>query len=549
MRKGAQARMKLTFLGATHEVTGSCTLIEVGGVYGLVDCGMEQGADVFVNQDIPVEAGKLDFVLLTHAHIDHSGNLPLLYKRGYSGPIYATGATCHLCEIMLRDCAHIQESDAEWKSRKSKRAGGPPVEPVYSMEDAEAAIGHLRPCEYGEQVHIAENVFIRFTDAGHLMGSGSIEIWLTEQDVTRKLVFSGDIGNVNQPIINDPKYLADADADYVITESTYGDRYHQKMDQNNVQFLADCIQRTLDRGGNLVIPSFAVGRTQEMLYFIRQIKLEGMVTGHGDFPVYVDSPLANEATGIFLQCDRVYFDPETQALLDEGVNPLVFPGLNVSVSSEESKQINFDKEPKVIISASGMCEAGRIRHHLKHNLWRSECTVLFVGYQAAGTTGRAILDGAKKISLFGEEVAVNAEICFFPGKSGHADKDGLIKWITAFKKKPRLVFVNHGEDAVCQSYAACLHDEYGFETAAPYSGTVFDLAAGQFTEVTEGVPVVKKTSKQARNDNVFDGLLAACARLAELARACREIPNKEIAKFTGQINSLADKWAGWSQKK
>ncbi len=539
--------MKLTFLGATHEVTGSCTLIEIGGVYGLVDCGMEQGADVYVNQPLPVSPGQLDFVLLTHAHIDHSGDLPLLFKNGYSGPIYATGATSHLCEIMLRDCAHIQESDAEWKSRKSQRAGGPAVEPVYTMDDAEAAIAHLRPCDYGQQIHIAENVIIRFTDAGHLMGSGSIEVWLTEAGQTRKVVFSGDIGNLDQPIINDPQYLTEAD--YVITESTYGDRLHEKTTTNNVRFLADVIQRTLDRGGNLVIPSFAVGRTQEMLYFIREIKLQELVTGHGDFPVYVDSPLANEATAIFLQCDREYFDPETQALLDQGVNPLVFPGLNVAVSSEESKAINFDKEPKVIISASGMCEAGRIRHHLKHNLWRRESTVLFVGYQAAGTTGRAILEGAKKISLFGEEVAVNAEICFFPGKSGHADRDGLVKWMTSFDPKPKMVFVNHGEDAVCQSYADLLRDQYGFTTFAPFSGTVYDLLAGEFLQTPAGVPVEKRTAKQARNQTVFDSLLAACQRLTDLARSCKEIPNKEISRFTGQINSLADKWSGWGRKK
>ena len=539
--------MKLTFLGATHEVTGSCTLIEVGGIYGLVDYGMEQGQNVFENQDIPVPVNKLDFVLLTHAHIDHSGNLPLLCKRGYSGPIYATRATSHLCEIMLRDCAHIQESDAEWKSRKSKRSGGPAVEPVYTMDDAEAAIRRLRPCEYGEPVHIAENVVIRFVDAGHLMGSASIEVWLTEGDVTKKVVFSGDIGNLDQPIINDPQYLESAD--YVITESTYGDRYHKKADVNNVQFLAGVIQRTLDRGGNLVIPSFAVGRTQELLYFIRQVKLEGLVTGHGEWPVYMDSPLANEATGIFLQCDREYFDPEAQALLDQGINPLVFPGLKIAVSSEESKQINFDKTPKVIISASGMCDAGRVRHHLKHNLWRKECTVLFVGYQAAGTTGRAIQEGKDHISLFGEDVAVNAEICVFTGKSGHADKDGLIRWITAFKEKPAMVFVNHGEDGSCESYAKCLREEYGFNTYAPYSGAVYDLAAGQLLEDPKGVPVEKKTSKQARNEGVFDALLAACRRLTEMARSCREIPNKELVKFTGQINSLADKWSGWGRRK
>ena len=395
-------------------------------------------------------------------------------------------------------------------------------------------------------MHISENVVIRFVDAGHLMGSASIEVWLTEGGRTEKVVFSGDIGNLDQPIINDPQYITEAD--YVVTESTYGDRLHQKADVNNVQFLADVIQRTLDRGGNLVIPSFAVGRTQELLYFIREIKLQGLVTGHGDFPVYVDSPLANEATGIFLQCDRVYFDPETQALLDAGVNPLVFPGLNVSVSSEESKQINFDKTPKVIISASGMCEAGRIRHHLKHNLWRHECTVLFVGYQAAGTTGRALLDGARKISLFGEEVAVEAEICFFPGKSGHADKNGLIRWISAFERKPKMVFVNHGEDETCASYAACLHDEHGLNTMAPYSGTVFDLAACRAVEAPEGIPVVKKTSKQARNDGVFGSLMTACQRLTDMARACREIPNKELSRFAGQVNSLADKLASWTKK-
>lgn len=538
--------MELTFLGAAHEVTGSCTLIEVGGHYGIVDCGMEQGEDIFVNQELPVEANRVEFVLLTHAHIDHSGNLPLLYKKGYSGPIYATSATCHLCEIMLRDCAHIQESDAEWKSRKSLRSGGPAVEPVYTMADAEGAISKLRPCSYGQKLQVAENVVVRFVDAGHLMGSASIEIWLTEGGVTKKVVFSGDIGNFDQPLINDPQYIKEAD--YAVTESTYGDRYHEKSQYNNAQFLANCIQRTLDRGGNVVIPSFAVGRTQEILYLIRQIKVENMVTGHGDFPVYVDSPLANEATGIYLQSDREFFDPEAIALLDKGINPLMSPGVKLSVSSEESRQINLSNEPKVIISASGMCEAGRIRHHLKHNLWRKECMILFVGYQAVGTTGRAIRDGAKTVKLFGEDIAVKAEISYLPGKSGHADKDGLIKWISAFDPKPAMVFVNHGEDKVCESYARCLEEEYGFKTYAPYSGTVFDLMSGKFVDMPAGIPVVKKSPKQQRNMAVFDGLIAACERLLSIARACRDIPNKEISRFAGQINSLADKWSSWTKK-
>ena len=538
--------MKLTFLGATHEVTGSCTLIEVGGSYGIVDCGMEQGQDIFVNQDIPVDASKIDFVLLTHAHIDHSGNLPLLCKKGYKGPIYATRATAQLCEIMLRDCAHIQESDAQWKSRKSERAGNGPVDPIYTMADAEAAIKCLRPCPYREKIQVNEHTVVSFVDAGHLMGSASIEVYLTENGVTKKMVFSGDIGNLDQPIINDPNYIKQAD--FVMTESTYGDRYHEKADVDSVHYLASCIQRTLDRGGNVVIPSFAVGRTQEMLYFIREIKLNGLVKGHDGFPVYVDSPLANEATGIFLQCDRENFDPETKALLDKGINPLVFDGLHLAVSSEESQAINMNKEPKVIISASGMCEAGRIRHHLKHNLWRPECMVLFVGYQAVGTTGRAIRDGIKQVKLFGEDIAVRAEIAYLPGKSGHADKAGLIKWITSFDPKPQMVFVNHGDDECCKSYSQCLHDEYGFNTFAPYSGTTFDMLTGEFTEITEGIPVVKKSPKQTRNDSVIGTLIAACQRLMDIARACRGIPNKEISRFAGQVNSLADKWSSWAKK-
>lgn len=542
--------MKLMFLGATHEVTGSCTLIEISGKYGLVDCGMEQGEDIFVNQAIPVNAAEIDFVLLTHAHIDHSGNIPLLFKNGYDGPVYATDATCHLCEIMLRDCAHIQESDAEWKSRKAKRAGRAAVEPVYTMDDAEAAIAHLRPCSYEEDIQVDDGVTVRFTDVGHLLGSASIQVFLTENGVTKKVVFSGDIGNLDQPLINDPQYITEAD--YVVTESTYGDRLHEKAEGGSIEYLAGILQRTLDRGGNVVIPSFAVGRTQEILYFIREIKERGLVTGHGDFPVYVDSPLANEATGIFLQCDRSYFDPDTHALLDKGVNPLMSPGVTLSVSSEESKQINFDKTPKVILSASGMCEAGRIRHHLKHNLWRPECTILFVGYQAIGTTGRVIRDGAKSVKLFGEEITVNAEIAYLPGKSGHADKNGLIAWITHFTPKPAMVFVNHGDDEVMKSYANCLHDEYGFEVSAPYSGAVYDLLAADYVEAPEGVPAAKEKKKgpaaQSRASDAYNALEAAAEKLLSVVRGCRGIPNKELSKFAGQISSLADKWRSWATK-
>lgn len=532
--------MKIMFLGAAHEVTGSSTFIEFGGAYGLVDYGMEQGKDLFENRELPVSPSQLDFVLLTHAHIDHSGRLPVLTKNGYKGPIYATEPTCSLCSIMLKDSAHIQESEAEWQSRKAERAGRPPVEPMYTLADAEAAIKRLRPCPYDEIIQISENMAIRFTDIGHLLGSACIEVWFTENGVTKKIVFSGDIGNKNQPIIRDPHLVEEAD--FVVTECTYGDRYHAQ-DEPYIDYLAECIQRTLDRGGNVVIPAFAVGRTQEMLYFIREIKEKGLVKGHPGFPVYVDSPLALEATGIFLQTDTRYFDDDTRALLERGVNPLVFDGLRMAVSSEESKAINFNNEPKVIISASGMCDAGRIRHHLKHNLWRPESLILFVGFQAVGTLGRAIRDGAEKVKLFGEEITIKAELDGLPGKSGHADKGGLLEWIGGFKKKrPEMVFVVHGEPQVCEEFVQTLDSELGLKAFAPYSGTVFDLSAGRFVDVAEAVPVVKESPARERANAAFRRLTAAGERLLRLIGGSSGLSNKDLARFTDQIDALAAKW-------
>ena len=413
--------MKLMFLGADHEVTGSCHYIEACGKSILLDCGMEQGRDTYENQEIPVAAGRIDYVFLSHAHIDHSGLLPLLHKNGFQGQIYATEATTDLCRIMLLDSAHIQEFEAQWRNRKNKRAGKAPFEPLYTTEDAMAVMEHFVPCDYMKEIEVCEGVKIRFTDVGHLLGSSSIEIWLTENGVSKKIVFSGDIGNINQPIIHDPRYTTEAD--FVIMESTYGDRYHTAP-PDYVAELAGQIQQTFDRGGNLVIPSFAVGRTQEMLYFIRQIKAENLVHGHGNFKVFVDSPLANEATNIFGMHKYDCFDEEAMELINKGINPISFPGLKISVTSEDSRAINFDEDYKVIISASGMCDAGRIKHHLKHNLWREDSTILFVGYQAEGTAGRALIEGATEIKLFGEPVHVAAKICRMPGISGHADVNG-----------------------------------------------------------------------------------------------------------------------------
>lgn len=541
--------MKLTFLGATHEVTGSMTLIEVGDKKGIVDCGMEQGKDLFYNQELPVAAGTLDFVLLTHAHIDHSGNLPLLYKNGFRGSVYATSATCSLCNIMLKDCAHIQMQEAEWKSRKAERSGGAPVEPLYDMDDVAGLLQRLVPCGYGEQIQINDCVSVRFTDVGHLLGSSCIEVWLTEGEQQRKITFSGDIGNKKQPILKDPNVIRDTE--YLVIESTYGDRNHEKVRVDYVTSLADIISRTLDRGGNVVIPAFAVGRTQELLYFIREIKERGLVKGHGDFPVYIDSPLAIEATSVFLQCDMEFLDEDMIKLIRSGINPIMFPGLQVAVSQDDSKAINEDKTPKVIISASGMCDAGRVRHHLKHNLWRPESTVLFVGYQAVGTLGRILHDGIDKVKLFNEEIEVNAEITALPGVSGHADKDGLIQWLTAIPQKPEMVFVNHGDPEACEAFRDCIINEHGYKAYAPYSGTSFDLIKGEFVEITQGKPIEKPAQapgKERGESAVFKYLVAAGERLMRAIRALSGSPNRELKDFTRQVEKLAEQMEKYKRK-
>ena len=532
--------MKLTFIGAAHEVTGSCYYLEAAGKKFLVDCGMEQGKNIYENKEIPVPANELDFVLLTHAHIDHSGNLPLIYARGFRGPVYATEATAALCDIMLRDSAHIQEFEAEWRNRKGKRSGRTEYVPAFTMEDAIGLISHLSAVSYEQDLQICEGITARFIDAGHLLGSSSIELFLTEGNVRRKLIFSGDIGNLNQPLIKDPTYPEEAD--YVVMESTYGDRKHE-IPPDYVAALAEVIQRTFDRGGNVVIPSFAVGRTQEILYFIRQIKEDRLVQGHGNFRVFVDSPLANEATTIFHKHYLNCYDEEARALIDQGINPIAFPGLKTSITTDDSVAINEDEEPKVIISASGMCDAGRVKHHLKHNLWRQESTILFVGFQSVGTPGRALVDGCDTLKLFGEEIAVKAEICRLPGISGHADCDGLMKWASSFRQKPQRVFVTHGEDEVTDLFAARLHEELGYEAYAPFSGAVFDIASGELLETPAGIRIEKEEKPQAaKARTVFDRLVDAGQRLMGVIRHNEGGANKDLAKFADQINALADKW-------
>lgn len=531
--------MKLVFVGAAHEVTGSCHYLEVGGKHILVDCGMEQGVNVFENAPLPVDEALIDYVLLTHAHIDHTGLLPLLYAKGFRGQVYATDATADLCSIMLRDCAHIQMMEAEWKNRKAKRSEAVAgMEPLYTMEDAEGIIKRIIPCGYDEEVQVCDEMTIRFTDIGHLLGSASIEVWLTEGENSKKLVFSGDVGNKNQPLLRNPGHTKEAD--YVIMESTYGDRLHSVDRPDYVTELAAILKETFDRGGNVVIPSFAVGRTQELLFFLRKIKVGRLVKGHEDFPVYVDSPLAVEATGIFQDNRMECFAGEALELVQQGINPISFSGLKLAITSEESREINFNETPKVIISASGMCEAGRIRHHLKHNLWRPECTILFVGYQAVGTLGRMIVDGVDEVKLFGEPIQVRAQIKKLVGMSGHADKNGLIDWVCGFEEKPQKIFIVHGEDTVCTSFAECLKLEYGQKTYAPYSGTVFNLLTDEVEY--EAVPVPVKKKAKSIGANIYAKLLAAAQRLLDMVKRIDGMPNKDMSKFADQINSLCDKW-------
>ena len=529
--------MKLTFFGAAKAVTGSCHCVEVNGRKVLVDCGLQQGRDEQDNRELDFVPGYIDDVVVTHAHIDHSGRLPLLVKQGFSGNIYCTRLTAQLLSIMLRDSAQIQENDAAYENQKGKRAGRPPVEPLYTLEDVEKTLRHIVTCEYGWELDISDGIKIRFVDAGHLLGSACVEMWLTEQGFTKKIVFSGDIGNRKQPIIRSPQPITEAD--YVVTESTYGDRLHNvKEKPNYADDLARVIDETLAKGGNLVIPSFAVGRTQELLYFIREIKEQGLVDSDPDFQVYVDSPLAGAATEIFSGDLTGYLDEEAVEHLRGGAL-FRFPGLNITESTGESRELNLDARPKVIISASGMCDAGRIRHHLKHNLWRPESTILFVGYQAEGSLGRRILDGADHVKLFGEEIAVRARIVRFHGLSSHADRDGLVQWINLYTPKPQQVFVVHGEARAAENYAQTL-TEMGFSAHAPNYEEVYDLLEDRM--IAPGVVLEPKAAPVDPGSPAYRRLEDVGKKLMEVIAHNKGGSNKDLGKFADQLRALISKW-------
>lgn len=539
--------MKVTFLGADHEVTGSCTLVEACGKKILIDCGLEQGADIYENCDIPVKAAEIDAICVTHAHIDHSGKIPVLVNEGFNGPIYMTEATSKLCNIMLMDSGHIQEQEALWRNKRAKRSGGEEYKPIYTTKDVLATLPLFETTCYDKEIEIFEGIKILFTDDGHLLGSSNIRIDLTEKGINKSILFSGDIGNHNKPLLNNPKKAPTAD--YVVVESTYGDRLHPE-NPDYIGQLTSILERTLSRGGTVVVPAFAVGRTQEMLYYLRVIKEKGLVKCIPDFPVYVDSPLATSATTIYTTEVEGYYDEEARTLVNEGKNPIAFSNLNLVKTVDESKALNLSTEPKVIISASGMCEAGRIRHHLKHNLWRSECTIVLVGYQSDGTVGRKLLDGAEDVRLFGEVITVQAEIAKIEGNSSHADKNMLLDWLKDTEAKK--VFVNHGEDEVTNIFAQTINDTFGWDASAPFSGEVWDLFSCECIEKQPVVPVVRRTTtsevnkpesegrKQARALN--DSLVAAGRRLNAIIGKYNAAPNKETSKFISEIDKICRKY-------
>ncbi len=468
--------MKITFVGAAKTVTGSCFHIETGSCSFLVDCGMFQGSNALEAQNhepFPFNPADVDFMILTHAHIDHSGRIPKLFVDGFKGQIYATKATAELSAIMLPDSGHIQEFENEWVNRKRERAGLPPVQPLYTTQDAIDSIKLFSSVHYSEEVRINDQVRARFNDAGHILGSSIIEIWVKEDDREIKLVFSGDIGNKNMPILRDPSIIDSAD--YLFIESTYGNRNHSNV-ENKIDRFVEIITSTMEKGGNIIIPSFAVGRTQEILYelFKQREKYGDKLNQLLRIPVYVDSPLAVSATKVFrnnLDC----FDEEAREYIENGDNPLDFPGLQFTQSVEDSKALNDREESLIILSASGMCDAGRIKHHLKHNLWRKESSVVFVGYQAEGTLGRRLVDGADKVRIFGEEISVNARVEMIEGFSGHADKDGLISWMKAFEQKPKKVFIVHGEEESMSEFSELIASELRVGTIIPDRGDSYTV--------------------------------------------------------------------------
>lgn len=537
--------MKITFLGATQTVTGSNFLVEAAGKKFLVDCGMWQGRKELEEenfQEFEFNPTEIDFVLLTHAHIDHSGRIPKLYKEGYRNKIYAHKATCDLCALMLPDSGHIQEMENEWKNRKRMRKGLPEREPLYTAELAARCLEIFEAVNYDEVIEITPDIHVRFNDAGHMLGSSIIELWVNEDGKQTKTVFTGDLGNNDIPLLSEPTMIEDAD--YLVMESTYGSRKHIKNEEKAEMFL-DIVSETLDKRGTVVIPSFAVGRTQEILYELNKLK---EVKDDEEFlrkyetlmkaPVYVDSPLAISATEVFKE-NMNLFDEETQEEMQKGDHPLEFPGLKFTVTADESKALNENKEPSIIISASGMCEVGRIKHHLKHNLWNPNSTILFVGYQAPGTLGNSIVNGAKKVKIFGEEIAVNARIEYLEGYSGHADQDGLMNFIYSFIKKPKQIFLVHGEEESQDVLKEKIETETGLPVTISEFGETYELndEVKLIRKLNKKLPVNNRTEVLRRLDKLKDEILDMEVSVREDMNN-KDLKDEDIFRISEKIKDL-----------
>ena len=541
--------MKITFLGATKTVTGSNFLVEGAGKRFLVDCGLFQGKateELENSEPFEFDINSIDFMLLTHAHIDHSGRIPKLYKDGFRKNVIATKATCDLCSIMLPDSGHIQEMEIEWTNKKRKRKGEEPLEPLYTAEEAARSLELFRAVKYDEVIEIDENIHARFNDAGHMLGSATIEVWINENGKEEKIVFSGDLGNNDIPLLSEPTMIEDAD--YLVMESTYGSRMHMRNDDKAELFL-NIVSETLERGGTVVIPSFAVGRTQEILYEINKLKDK---RDDEDFkkkyeelmrvPVYVDSPLAISATEVF-EDNMELFDEETQKYISEGNNPLEFPGLKFTRTVEESKALNESDESCIIISASGMCDVGRIKHHLKHNIWNPLNTILFVGYQAPGTLGYSIVNGAKKVKLFGEEMAVNAQIEYIEGYSGHADQEGLLNFIYSFIKKPKHIFLVHGEPEGQEVLRSKIMETTNLPVTIPSFGETYEVTDERVTLTGRYRRDTKENNKFTRVA-IIDRLNGLKERIADMQDLIKDdlnentIENSEIDSLTAKIRDL-----------
>ncbi|QIB68470.1 MBL fold metallo-hydrolase [Aminipila butyrica] len=480
--------MKIQFCGAASGVTGSCHLITTEKHKILLDCGQFQGGkamEAMNFEPFPFNPAEIDYLILSHAHVDHCGRIPLLVKRGFKGDIYCTDATADLVDVMLKDSGYIHEKEAEWKNRKAERAGKPLVEPLYTYNDALDALKYLKPVLYDQLVELNEEMKIVFNDAGHILGSAIVELWVEENNSVSKLVYSGDLGVAGRPILRNPTIIKKAD--YVIMESTYGNRLHPQ-NSASIDQLIQVVLKTIQRGGTVVIPSFAVGRTQELIYQFNRVYQDNSQYKKQleDLMVYVDSPMATTATEVFRRNAQV-FDEETKAYILNGDNPLDFKNLKFTRSTEESMFLNLDKQPKVIISASGMCEAGRIRHHLKHNLWNPKSSIVFVGYQAEGTLGRMLVDGVKEVTLFGEAVHVNAEIHNLEGFSGHADRNGLMSWLAGFREKPKQIFLVHGETEAKHDFAASIKKELGYDAVAVDGVSEFILENNQIVNMEQAL--------------------------------------------------------------